>query len=155
MPPKLFGHNRKDTKGYFKIRPESRSSSQEEQEMRRASCETASSARSEKRPADLQRSKTAQSEATTKSGSSRRTGSGSSCWEHHPWAFPFGLRKTKTNEGDILEQSQQQAIDRARKKDEKAARKRNEKEQKAKEKREWPEHFEWFYGANMPEYWVI
>lgn len=33
---------------------------------------------------------------------------------------------------------------------------RQDKEGRRKEARkEWPEHLEWFYGANMPGYWVI
>lgn len=135
----------------------SKSKAEEEAESRRGSCNSTYSTLSEREAAHLKRSKTSQSEATTRSGASRKTSSTStsSCRDRHSWAFPFGRKKSSAAEGDIFETSQQAAIERARRKDAKAAKKHEEKEKKAKERKQWPGHLEWFYGANMPGYWVI
>ncbi|WPA97994.1 uncharacterized protein RHO25_002605 [Cercospora beticola] len=134
-----------------------KSKAEEEAESRRGSCDSSYSTTSEREAGHLKRSKTGQSEATTRSGASRKTSStsSSSYRERHPWAFPFGRKKSSAAEGDIFERSQQAAVERAARKDAKAAKKHGEKEKMAKESRQWPEHLGWFYGASVPGYFVI
>jgi hypothetical protein len=70
--------------------------------------------------------------------------------------FPFKKRLlSSADDCDIFEESQQAAVQRAKRKDEKAAAKRKQKEEKDKDARGWPERLEWFYGAHIPGYWVM
>lgn len=100
---------------------------------------------------------------TTRAGSVRS----SSPWrEHSPsWVtVPFSWARAKASvrdrETDILEKSQKAAVARGKLGSdmEKRRRRRSEKEA-AREaeggKNEWPEHLKWYYGANIPGYWVV
>ncbi|KAM3422331.1 hypothetical protein BST61_g2690 [Cercospora zeina] len=156
-PRKLFGRRRSDCKRHFQMQAvggKFQSQAEEEAESRRGSYDSAYSMTSERQANHLKRSKTAQSEATTTSAKTSST-STSSFWERHPLRCPFGRKKQSAAERDIFDTSQQAAVERAARKDAQAGKKHEEKEKKAKERKQWAEHLEWFYGADMPGYWVI
>ena len=101
---------------------------------------------------ELQRSKTAQSQSETTSRSGSTSGSST---HRQAWALPFSLHRRKAKDQEIFEKSQEAAIERSKRRGLKKEQKRREKEERKKSRKEWPEHLEWFYGANMPGYWVI
>ncbi|KAF2214544.1 hypothetical protein CERZMDRAFT_83218 [Cercospora zeae-maydis SCOH1-5] len=158
-PRKLFERRRSHSKGHSKMHAvggKFQSQAEEEAESRRGSYDSAYPMTSERQVNQLRRSKTAQSEATTQSGRTSSTSS-SSFWGRHPLPFPFGRKRSTAPEGDIFGKSQQAATEKAARKEDKAAKKHEEKEKgkKAKQRKQWPEHMEWFFGANLPGYWVI
>lgn len=95
---------------------------------------------------------------TTRAGSMR---SSSPSREHSlSWVtlpFSWARPKASVRDRDILDKSQKAAVARTKRGSDKEKR-RSEKEA-AREaeggKKEWPEHLKWYYGANIPGYWVV